>query len=354
MTGCATGGVRSPSTRPAAERVPSAASKPASIPCSASAESASAESACSPASCVACAERVERLAETSTVAAQTVLSQCLVCPTATPAVYLLAADLHDESNDSAGALRVLRDGTARFPLNATLWEALSRAALGAGHRSTALDAMTTAHHLRPDDRRLAAAYRALMARHGSALERATHQVDALILEASGRYELGDTVGAYSTLNDALERAKDTPSLRAKVRHRLGLLALAQARLDDAAVLLAKAREDAGDDVALRADIDLARAELALARGDYSSAQSAAESTIAGRPTDPLAHVNLALARAHGGDAAGGVEALTAAFRHGLPSRITRNQVVALVASAPWGPDRSRVDALIDQAWPTAE
>ena len=231
-----------------------------------------------------------------------------------------------------------------------MWESLSRVELALGHSAEAVDALATATRLRPRDERLAGAYRALIVRHGSEAARATAAVDALILEASGRFELGDVEGAKQTLQVALKKGGQHSTLRAKVRLRLGLVSLAQRRLGEGRKALLSARREASGDPALLGDIDLARAELELAARRPAAAEEAASSAVAVRPTDPLGHVNLAVARAHRGNSDGAVKALESALEHGLSSRMTRDALVALLADLPFGPRRKEVDEMIRQEW----
>ncbi len=237
-------------------------------------------------------------------------------------------------------------------MNASLWSALASAEIAVGRPAAALDALGTAARLRPQDERLAAAHRGLVARHGSKEDRTRTEVDALILEASGRFELADTAGAKATLLEALERSRAWPDLRAKVRLRIGLVAMAERKFDEARRALRVARADADDD-AMIAAADLALAELELAEGNYPEAERAAEAATARRPGDPLGHVNLALARAHLGDTERAIAALGAALSRGLAARLTRRELEGLLVSAPWGANRSRVDAMVADAWATS-
>ena len=231
-----------------------------------------------------------------------------------------------------------------------MWESLSRVELALGRSAEAVDALATATRLRPRDERLAGAYRALIVRHGSDVARATAAVDALILEASGRFELGDIKGAKQTLLAALEKGGRHASLRAKVRLRLGLVSLAQRRLAEGRKALITARTEASGDPALVSDIDLARAELELAARRHAAAEEAASSAVAARPSDPLGHVNLAVALAHRGNTDGAVRALASALEHGLSSRMTRAALVALLADLPFGARRKDVDEMIRREW----
>ena len=278
------------------------------------------------------------------------LTRCLACPTARPAAFLLAADLHRTAGDFETAFSVLLRATTLYPLSASLWEARARQALALGRSTAALDAMATAHRLRPEDGRLAAAYRSLLTRFGSGADRRSAEVDALLLEAEGRYELDDIAGAKSTLNEALAKANSMPRRRAKVYLRLGLIALVQGDLDEAKAALQAALSSEHNDRMLTSAIHLARAELGLAKGDYAFALSAAEAAVASRPRDPLNHVNLALARAHLRDFAGAVFALESAVKLGIANQLARTDLERLLDSAPWGGERPRVARLIDEAW----
>lgn len=316
------------------------ASKPSSTPVSRPAVD------CRP----SCVDVAEELAESQPARAVEEVERCLSCPSASPSAFLLAADLYGALRDGDSARRVLREGTGRFALNAGLWEALSRHELAADRREAALDAMATAHRLRPEDSRLEAAYLAMLVRFGSPADRAKVTVDALVSEASGQYALGDVLAARATLRKALSKSEGVPVLRASVRLQLGLMALSEQEFEPAEAFLEAARADARTDALLRADIDLARAEWALATGNYPVAEQAAGAAVAVRPTDPLGHVNLALALVHQGAVEKAVAALRSGLDRGLAARLTRSELEQLVAPAPWGPARSEVASLIAQAW----
>ena len=298
-----------------------------------------------------CVADAEVLAETDLAGAAQALKGCLACPSATPSAYLLAADVHASLDDIEAGRRILSEATGRFPLNAGLWEALARLELSGARPDAALDAMATAYRLRPQDARLEAAYQALRSQHGGDRERAAARVDALILEAAGRYELGDTEGAQATLEAALQASDGDPMLSAKVNLRRGLLFAASNQLDEGFVALdAAARTAPEDDVELRADIGLAQADLALQRGDPATAEAAATRVTTLRPNDPIGHLTRSVALAHVGRAEPAVEALALALQLGLSARMTRPVLETVLASAPWNGVHERVTALIEDAW----
>ncbi|MCA9552510.1 MAG: hypothetical protein KC933_20925 [Myxococcales bacterium] len=294
----------------------------------------------------ACLTEAERAAETAPARAWTLVQSCLQCPEAPPAGYALAADV---APDPEHRLSTLRSGVRAHPDAALLWQLLGRAALAEGDEDEGLEALDRARSLRPDDTLLAAEVARAEAAHGGAEARAQARIAPLIEEAAARFDAGDTDGALNALGAALKETHKAPIARAGVEHRVALVYLAKGALPKAQAHLQAglSAAPAGDPV--RAALLVTHADVLLAMGRPSDALISASAAAEITPGDPLAHANVAEARAQLRQPDEAMKALKRAVQAGLPRRLTRTQLQSL-AGLRTLEGRSDYKALVAAAW----
>lgn len=287
-----------------------------------------ARSVCDP-SGTACFSKAEERSEADPAGAAEALRLCLGCPDTPPAAYRLLATLHQDRSKNDEARQILLLGTRRFPSNGELLVALGRLSIGMGRTSEGISWLGQAHRLRPSDEDLADEYKNALARHGTPEDRLEAELSPLLLEATGRYELDDAKGAVDVLQQALKKSKGAPRLRALVHHRLGIVYLAAGQHGPAKEHLEAGLRDEKAPTALRAELLVSYAEVLLSVGKLAEAENAASNAIEIEPSNPLAHANLAIARAMLGDRTGAIEALEDAFEAGLARRLTLDDFMAI-------------------------
>jgi predicted Zn-dependent protease len=286
-------------------------------------------------------------AEADPAAAWSHLQACLPCAAAPAAAFSLAADL---APTPEARLATLRAGVRRHPDAPTLWLLLGRAALAQGEEGEGMQALLRARSLRPDDPLLAAEVAQAEAARGDVEARAMARVGPLLSEAAARYDAADTDGALNVLRSAQEEARGAPGAQAEVELRLGLVELGRRALGRAQAHLQTGLNLAPAEHPARAPLLMAFSEVMLAQGRPKDALISASAAATLTPGDPLAHVNVAEARARLAQADAAMEALTEAVQAGLPSRLTLAQLESMEGVRTL---RSRADyrALVHRAWP---
>ena len=273
-----------------------------------------------------CLAPAQARAEADPPGALAYLQACLPCPGTPAAAFALAAD---QAPTPEARLVSLRAAVRQHPDAPLLWQLLGRAALAAGHAEEGLAALDRAKGLRPDDPLLAAELSHAEAAHGGAEARAQAKIAPLVEEAAARFDAGDPKGALDALGAALKATGRAPVARAGVEHRIALVHLSLGALPKA-----QAHLQAGLDVApttdpIRAALLVSHAELRLAEGRPGDALISASAAAELSPNDPLAHANVAEARARLKQPEEAMKALTRAVQAGLPRRLTRAALESL-------------------------
>lgn len=299
----------------------------------------------------ACLDHAETLADSDLDAALVHVERCAACELAPPLAYRLKASLEAEKGDNDASRDTLRAGVRRFEHNGPLWLALGRRELADGRAREGIRALATAHRLAPEDDNVAQEYRYALSKHGTPDEKVEASVAPLLLEAIGRYELDDEEGAEKTLVVALERAKGSPRIAAKVRHRLALLALQREAPKAAIAQFEAALAGVGEPTSQRAELLLGYAEALVAAGRPADAIVAAKEACKISPANPLAHTNLAVAYLESGDEASALASLEAASKRGLDRRLSRASFLKIGSLARLEND-PRFTAWLDRTWPS--
>ncbi len=277
------------------------------------------------------------------------LRDCLTCPEPTPGTYARLADLQTSAEPLA-ALQTLRAGTRAHPRAALLWQLRGRLALTHNERKEGVDALSHAQRLRPDDAMLAAELKQALSQHGDNEARATIAISGYLEEATAAFERGDAKEAESALQSALLFTNKAPKTRADLRRRLALVFIAQDKLSDALLVVGAALLDVPEPSVLRAALLVTHADLLIASGDNNGALISASAAAEINPEDPLAHTNVAVARALRKEWAPALKALRRAIDHGLPRRLTRAEFMGIEAFA-LAHEQENFVALVNEGWP---
>lgn len=315
--------------------------------------SAVADSTCDPTG-GACFSRAEARSDSDPAGAEEELRRCLTCIDAPPASYQLLATLLDDRGKRDEARQTLQLGVRRFPSNVLLHRALGRMSLAMGRHREGISALGQAHRLRPNDEEIGREYQDALAAHGTKEDRLEAELQPLLLEAIGRYEIDDAEGALGVLEAALAKSKSVPRLRALVHHRMAIVHLGSGRLADAKKHLEEAMSAEKNGTELRADVLVSYAEVLLSEGKLPEAEEAANEAIAIEPKNPLAHANLAIARSLAGNADGAVSAFESAFESGLARRLTFSDFIAIGRPIELLEDQPAFRAVVKRAYPSAE
>ena len=254
---------------------------------------------------------------------------------------------------SGEARRTLQSGIGRFPSNVDLLRALARVSIQVGRHRDGLRALARAHRLRPSDPELSREYQAVLARHGNSQERLEAELQPLLLEATGRYELDDADGALEVLKIALEKSRGIPGLSAMVHHRLATVQLGAGRLQEARGHLETALSKETGPTALRAEVLVSYAEVLLSQGHWAKAEKTAEQAVAIEPQNPLAFANLAIARSLGGKKTDAIRAFEKAFESGLARRLTLRDFLAIGPPVAGLEDHPDFEPMIRRAYPSS-
>ncbi len=263
------------------------------------------------------------------------------------------ADLARGRGDKGKARQVLLEGRRRFPESASLLLALGRLERDEGRTAEAMSLLRQGVRLHPRDELIAAEYEALLARYGTPKERKAAEIQPLLREAAGRYEIDDVEGARQTLRLARRRAAGFPCLEATVDHRLALVALTEGELGRADRALGTALDECSDDPLTRGDLLLTLSELRLAQQRWGEAEKAGRDALALSPADPLVWTNLALALAGLGRVEEALDAFEQAVDRGLSRRLTLDQLLALGEPVERLADKDRFRQLTRRGWPGA-
>ncbi len=279
------------------------------------------------------------------------LTSCLACEDTPVVAYRLLATLQADRGSRPQARETLQRGVRRFSSNALLWVALGRLEIALERHRGGISALGTAHRLKPNDAGLEEEYRNALAQYGSEEDRVEANIHPLILEATGRFELGDRAGALAVLQSALKTASPIPRLLALVHHRLGLVHLADGQIDKARVAHEKALGNSPPESELRSDILVSYSEILVALGHLQEAGKRAQEAIRLAPRNPLAHANLGIAESLRKRTLPAVEALGNAFRFGLARRLTRSEFFALGEAINRLRGNENFELLLKEAWP---
>jgi tetratricopeptide (TPR) repeat protein len=299
-----------------------------------------------------CVDRAEARADIDPVAAETDLRACLDCPDASPSGYRLLADLARGRGDRAKARLVLLEGRQRFPASASLALALARLERDEGRVKSALAVFAEAAREHPADEIIAREYEAMLARHGTPQQQREAEVQPLIREAAGRFELGDTDGARQTLELALERAKGLGDLSARIHHRLALIDLARGHHEAAATHARRGLDRAPREAPVRFELALTLGEIRMAQARWRPAIAATRAALELDGDNPLAWANLALGLAALGRLDPAIEAFSSAIDHGLSRRLTYAQLSGLGLPFERLSADPRFHGLAVRGWPT--
>lgn len=223
----------------------------------------------------------------------------------------------------------------------------------AGNHREGIAGLAQAHRLRPNDQELTRQYEDALARHGTPEDKKEAEVQPLLLEATGRYELDDTRGALEVLKLALGKVNGMPRLRALVHHRLAVVHLGAGQLKEAKQNLEAAMREETRPTDLRAEVLLTYAEVLLSEGKLGEAEKAASSAIEIEPKNPLAHANLAIARSLAGDVKGAIRAFEQAFESGLARRLTLSDFLALGPPVEALEGHEQFVTMVKRAYPKA-
>ncbi len=254
---------------------------------------------------------------------------CLTCVDAPPASYQLLATLLGDRGAQEEARETLQLGTKRFPSSVLLQQSLGRLSLAMGRHREGISALAEAHRLRPNDEDIEAEYELALAAHGTKEDRIEAELQPLLLEATGRYEIDDSAGAIEVLQTALAKTASVPRLRALVHHRLAMVHLGAGHLAQAKKHLEAAMRAEKDHTDLRAEVLVSYAEVLLSEGKLGDAEKAANEAIDIAPKNPLAYANLAIARSLAGNRDGAISAFEKAFDSGLARRLTLHDFMAI-------------------------
>jgi tetratricopeptide (TPR) repeat protein len=277
------------------------------------------------------------------------LQDCLTCPNQTPGTYARLADLQSPAEPLA-ALQTLRAGTRAHPRAALLWQLRGRLALTHSERKEGIDALSHAQRLRPDDTMLAAELKQALSQHGDNEARATIAVSGYLEEATAAFDRGAIKEAEEALQSALLLADKAPKTGAELRRRLALVFIARGKLPEALLVVGTALRDVPEPSVLRAALLVTHADLLIASGDNDGALISAAAAAEINPEDPLAHTNVAVARALRKEWSLALLALRRAIEQGLPQHLTRKEFTSIEAFAPV---KKRKDflALVNAGWP---
>lgn len=298
-----------------------------------------------------CIDQAEARADVDPLAAEAALETCLDCPHASPSGYRLLADLARGRGDRAKARLVLLEGRRRFPASASLVLALGRLERDEGRIASAMALYREGARAHPRDEVLAREYEALLAEHGTEAQRREAELQPLLREAAGRFELGDVEGARQTLELALERASNLPLLSARLHHRLALVELASGRYPAAADHARRGLQAAADDEVLRFELLLTLGEVRMAEGRWRLALSPTRAALEIDGDNPLAWANVALCQSALGQMDDAIAAFTTAVDRGLPRRLTYNQLAGLGMPFERLSADPRFEAVLVRGWP---
>jgi tetratricopeptide (TPR) repeat protein len=333
---CRSGGAPSPSSDPAPPPPP-----------------AEAESICAPTG-NACFTRAEQRSESDPAGAEEDLRRCLTCIDAPPSSYQLLASLLADRGAKEEQRQTLQLGVRRFPTSVLLLRSLGRLSLALGRHREGISHLGQAHRLRPNDEEIAAEYRDALKSHGTKEDRLEAELQPLLLEATGRFEIDDAKGAIGVLETALVKSAPVPRLRALVHHRIAIVHLGSGHLTEAKKHLVEAMSAEKNGSELRADVLVSYAEVLLSEGKLEEAEKAAGEAIQIEPKNPLAHANLAIARALAGNEEGAMSAFEAAFDTGLARRLTLSDFLAIGRPIEALKDHPGFTAMVKRAYPSAQ
>ena len=311
------------------------------------------DSICAPTG-TACFSRAEQRSDADPAGAEQALRLCLTCIDAPPASYQLLATLLGDRGAKDEARQTLQLGVRRFPTSVLLLRALGRLSLAMGRHHEGISALGSAHRLRPNDEDIASEYREALRAHGTQEDRLEAELQPLLLEATGRFEIDDTSGAIGVLEAALSKSAAVPRLRALVHHRIAIVHLGTGELAKAKKHLEAAMTTEKEHSELRADLLVTYAEVLLSEGKLDDAEKAAGEAIEIEPRNPLALANLAIARSLAGNAEGAMTAFEQAFESGLARRLTLSDFLAIGRPIEALKGHPKFPAMVKRAYPSSE
>jgi tetratricopeptide (TPR) repeat protein len=301
-----------------------------------------------------CFAHAETLSDSDAAAAERDLRRCLTCIDAPPATYQLLSTLLSDRGAKEEARQTLQLGVRRFPANVLLRSSLGRVSLAMGRHREGIAALGEAHRLRPNDEDLEREYQEALRAHGTAEDRLEAELQPLLLEATGRYEIDDAKGAIEVLELALKKANGVPRLTALVHHRMAIAFLGSSKLAEAKRHLEAAMKDEKNNSELRADVLVSYAEVLLSEGKLAEAETAASEAIGIEPKNPLAYANLAIARSLAGNGDGAIDAFEHAFDSGLARRLTLKDFLAIGPPIEAIKNHPGFGAMVKRAYPSSE
>lgn len=278
------------------------------------------------------------------------LRACMQCGPKTPGDFARLADLERSAGDTQTALQTLRAGTREHADSGLLWQLRGRLALDLGDVKEGLMALTQARSLQPDNELLGAELQDAVQKHGEDEARARVEVSSYIEEAAAAFARQALDEAKAVLKTALSRTEGAPKTRADILQRLALVCIAQGQLPEARKHLQDALQDVPDRGAQRADLLVTLSDVLIAQDDAAGALISASAAAEMNPRDPLAHANVALSRALRKQWRPALAALKVAIDRGLPSRLTREELLSLRGFVAMGKNAD-FKALVNEGWP---